>query len=135
MENDLEAAVFTRAPRGRENDFPRLPGLGLPDWLLGSTGGGATPKIDALSSAEPPMKTKLILIVLLMACLPAAPALRAAERTRPDPGPSPWADWVAPDFPFFSSVLDARRAGPGAHNVTPRGLVLNLGHERSSSRL
>ena len=34
-----------------------------------------------------------------------------------------------PDFPFFSSVLDARRAGPGfpANNLTPRGLVVNLG--------
>jgi glucose/arabinose dehydrogenase/mono/diheme cytochrome c family protein len=39
-----------------------------------------------------------------------------------------WADWVEPDFPFFSSVLDARRAGPGpANNLTPRGLMLNLG--------
>src|SRR5918997_299102 len=40
-----------------------------------------------------------------------------------------WADWIEPEFPFFSSVLDARRAGPGfpANNVTPRGLVVNLG--------
>jgi hypothetical protein len=39
-----------------------------------------------------------------------------------------WADWVEPDFPFFSSVLDARRAGPGpANNLTPRGLMMNLG--------
>ena len=41
----------------------------------------------------------------------------------------PWADWVEADFPFFSSVLDARRAGPGlpANNLTPRGLIVNLG--------
>ena len=40
-----------------------------------------------------------------------------------------WADWVEPDFPFFSSVLDARRAGAGLpeNNLTPRGLMLNLG--------
>jgi mono/diheme cytochrome c family protein len=40
-----------------------------------------------------------------------------------------WAGWVEPGFPFFSSVLDAGRAGPGlpARNLTPRGLVLNLG--------
>jgi mono/diheme cytochrome c family protein len=39
-----------------------------------------------------------------------------------------WADWIEPDFPFFSSVLDARRAGLGpTNNLTPRGLVLNLG--------
>lgn len=41
-----------------------------------------------------------------------------------------WADWVEPDFPFFSSVLDARDVGPGFpnDNLTPRGLILNLGH-------
>jgi glucose/arabinose dehydrogenase/mono/diheme cytochrome c family protein len=54
-------------------------------------------------------------------------------------GPSPqrmtaaaaptWAAWVEADFPFFSSVVDARKAGAGlpADNLTPRGLVLNLG--------
>src|SRR6185312_8572658 len=43
----------------------------------------------------------------------------------------PWADWVEPDFPFFSAVLDARQAGPDfpADNLTPRGLILNLGHD------
>jgi hypothetical protein len=41
----------------------------------------------------------------------------------------PWADFVEPDFPFFNSTLDARHAGPGfpADNVTPRGIVLQLG--------
>ena len=45
--------------------------------------------------------------------------------------PSPWAAWVEPDFPFFSSILDARKAGPGlpTNNLTPRGLVLNLGRD------
>jgi len=40
-----------------------------------------------------------------------------------------WADWVEPDFPFFSSVIDAGRAGAGfpARNLTPRGLVLRIG--------
>jgi glucose/arabinose dehydrogenase/mono/diheme cytochrome c family protein len=43
---------------------------------------------------------------------------------------SPWADVVEPDFPFFSSVLDARTLGAGwpDDNLTPRGLILNLGH-------
>ena len=42
------------------------------------------------------------------------------------PGP-----WVEPDFPFFSSSLDARkvRGVARADNLSPRGLVLNLGHE------
>ena len=45
------------------------------------------------------------------------------------PAASPWAEWIEPDFPFFSSVLDAGRAGPEfpARNLTPRGLILNLG--------
>ena len=43
----------------------------------------------------------------------------------------PWAAWAEPDFPFFSSVLDLRKAGSQfpANNLTPRGLVLNLGHD------
>ncbi|HEV8544140.1 MAG TPA: cytochrome c, partial [Verrucomicrobiae bacterium] len=41
-----------------------------------------------------------------------------------------WADFVEPDFPFFSSTLDARRLGDGlpADNLTPRGLILNPGN-------
>jgi mono/diheme cytochrome c family protein len=51
------------------------------------------------------------------------------------PAPAPpaedalWANWIEPDFPFFSSVLDAGRAGGSfpARNLSPRTLVLNLG--------
>ena len=41
------------------------------------------------------------------------------------------AEWVEPDFPFFSSVVDARRAGPAfpADNLTPRGLVLRVSRD------
>lgn len=41
------------------------------------------------------------------------------------------AEFVEPDFPFYSSVLDAREAGEGfpKDNLTPRGLILNLGHD------
>jgi cytochrome c2 len=41
-----------------------------------------------------------------------------------------WGDFVEKDFPFFSSVLDCRELGEGfpKDNLTPRGLVLNLGH-------
>lgn len=44
---------------------------------------------------------------------------------------SPYAEWTEPDFPFFSSVLDARDLGEGwpKDNLTPRGLILNLGHD------
>jgi mono/diheme cytochrome c family protein len=60
-------------------------------------------------------------LVAGLACLPsAAPA--ATKETQ-------WADFVEPNFPFFSSVLDARQAGPAwlTNNLTPRGLILNLG--------
>jgi len=42
-----------------------------------------------------------------------------------------WADFVEPGFPFFSSVLDARELGKDwpADNLTPRGLILNLGDD------
>ena len=41
-----------------------------------------------------------------------------------------WGDFVEKEFPFFSSVLDCRNLGPGMlkDNLTPRGLILNLGH-------
>lgn len=46
------------------------------------------------------------------------------------PADSPWGDFVEKDFPFFSSVLDCRDVGEGfpKDNLTPRGLILNLGH-------
>ena len=39
-------------------------------------------------------------------------------------------DFVEKDFPFFSSTLDCRDLGEGfpKDNLTPRGLILNLGH-------
>jgi len=42
---------------------------------------------------------------------------------------SEWGDFVEKDFPFFSTVLDCRELGEGfaKDNLTPRGLVLNLG--------
>jgi glucose/arabinose dehydrogenase/cytochrome c2 len=39
--------------------------------------------------------------------------------------------WVERDFPFFSSVVDARKAGAGfpGENLTPRGIVVRVGPE------
>src|SRR5688572_14971880 len=58
----------------------------------------------------------------------ASISLLAADR---QPASRPWADFVETNFPFFSSVLDARKLGPGwpTNNLTPRGLILNLGHD------
>lgn len=46
------------------------------------------------------------------------------------PAPAGWAaEWVEPEAPFFSSVLDGQAAGAAfpSPNLTPRGLVLQLG--------
>ncbi|MPZ20968.1 MAG: c-type cytochrome [Luteitalea sp.] len=71
-------------------------------------------------------------ISLAIIALPLLLAGRTLPAAAPEPSSSTvrWADWIEPDFPFFSSVLDARRSGPGfpTNNLTPRGLVLNLGH-------
>ena len=68
--------------------------------------------------------------------LAAFMCLLASGSARQTPGLEPrasdkWGDWVEPDFPFFSSVIDAGRAGGGfpARNLTPRGLVLKLGRD------
>jgi hypothetical protein len=71
----------------------------------------------------------------LAACLMGA-ALGVAVSSAAEPKPaapaeSQWADWGEPGFPFFSSILDVRKAGAGfpTNNLTPRGLVLNLGRD------
>lgn len=57
-------------------------------------------------------------------------AKEAASSVPAKPADSPWGDWVEKDFPFFSSVLDCRDLGEGfpKDNLTPRGIILNLGH-------
>ncbi|MFM2142192.1 MAG: hypothetical protein RLZZ476_736, partial [Verrucomicrobiota bacterium] len=64
-------------------------------------------------------------LFFFLVTLQAALAQEAAPK-----GPSPWGDFVEKDFPFFSSVLDCRDVGEGfpKDNLTPRGLILNLGH-------
>jgi len=60
---------------------------------------------------------------LLLLCA----ALTGAEK-KPKAAAQPWGDWVEADFPFFSSVIDARRSGTGAKNLSPRAIVLPLEH-------
>lgn len=68
--------------------------------------------------------------LLLFPCLAAEKAKKSAP-AQPKPTPSPWAEFVEPNFPFYSSVLDARKLGQGwpSDNLTPRGLILNLGND------
>lgn len=58
-------------------------------------------------------------------------AYDAASAGKDQPSPPRWSPFVEPDFPFFSSVLDARGLGKGlpTNNLTPRGLILNLGND------
>jgi cytochrome c2 len=70
------------------------------------------------------MKFRALLAFLILA------TTLAAQKAEIPAKPSPWGDFVEKDFPFFSSVLDARDVGEGfpKDNLTPRGLILNLGH-------
>ena len=70
-----------------------------------------------------PHRSGLILAVVLSSVLVGT----ATQETAPQK--ADLAPWVEPDFPFYSSVLDARHAGVTlpATNLSPRALVLNLG--------
>src|SRR3954454_9561405 len=51
------------------------------------------------------------------------------------PAPVTSAPWIEPDFPFFSSIVDARKAGSEVppDNLTPRGLVPRVGPDTWAS--
>ena len=70
---------------------------------------------NALSAADEPKKAKA-------KGKGAAPIASASSEFGP---------WVESDFPFFSSVLDARKAGANlpSDNLAPRGIILNLGQD------
>ncbi|WP_414663003.1 DUF6797 domain-containing protein [Horticoccus sp. 23ND18S-11] len=77
----------------------------------------------------PAAQTVLSLALLGGAALPAVHAAAAPKKA-----PAALADetpWVEADFPFFSTVLDARKSGAAfpADNLSPRGIVLNLGRD------
>ena len=78
-----------------------------------------------------PCRTAALLAALLLAVSvpPHASSIVLQQAQAVTPPQAQWADWVEPDFPFFSSVVDARAAGLGhADNLSPRALVLNLGN-------
>lgn len=62
-------------------------------------------------------------------CASGLPAQEPAGASAPQAKNFPWGEWLEEDFPFFSSVLDARRKGDPLlkDNLTPRALILNLG--------
>jgi hypothetical protein len=79
----------------------------------------------------PPSLSRLALLIAAFGSALTSPLIAQAPKRTPKPtSEQPLAEWVEPDFPFFSSVLDARKSTPSlANNLTPRGIVLNLGHD------
>src|SRR5215213_3848993 len=81
-----------------------------------------------------PTRTVPATLVLLFGVVAWVLVVTAATpRAGQAPAPVPqWAEWVEPDFPFFSSVVDARHAGAlfPLNNLTPRGLVLRVGPDQ-----
>ena len=79
-----------------------------------------------------PDRLVLALLCGALTCLAAEPvkkpATREGRKTKTF-APQPWGSWVEADFPFFSSILDARREGTGKDNLTPRGLIIKLPHD------
>src|SRR6476469_1708204 len=71
-------------------------------------------------------------IVCLLVCLltPLLPVRSSEVETQQMRTLTNWARFVESDFPFFSSVLDARDLAQEwpTNNLTPRGLILNLGN-------
>jgi mono/diheme cytochrome c family protein len=78
----------------------------------------------------PKSRTHLLISSTIALASVAAVVTLASQAQGTTPTPL-WADWVEPNFPFFSSVLDARHAGEAfpSTNLTPRGLILNVGRD------
>ena len=80
------------------------------------------------------MNFRLCLLSLLFALPVAAadkkPAKAKGEDHKAGTLPYEVAEFIEPDFGFFSSTLDARKvaADQSKDNLTPRGLILNMGH-------
>ncbi len=70
------------------------------------------------------MNAPRLISTLLLGALTMSAAEPTKETAKVEP--QPWGTWVEADFPFFSSILDARREGLGKNNLTPRGLIIKL---------
>jgi len=88
------------------------------------------PRLHAVGDCMAPMRARICSSAAGLLLLFAIPS-PAAEPTAIPPAQAAWADFVETNFPFFSSVLDARKVGHDlpSDNLTPRGIILNLGSE------
>lgn len=71
----------------------------------------------------------LRLSLALILSVPFWPCLHGQQQAHLDLD-SPFAPYVEDEFPFFSQILDARQFGehPEPTNLTPRGIIVRLGH-------
>lgn len=74
------------------------------------------------------LRSLLILLLTFGALGAAEPTKKAPKKPKTTYAPQPWGTWVEADFPFFSSILDARREGLCRNNLTPRAIILPLEH-------
>lgn len=90
------------------------------------SGVGATGMKDFRGVGRLMMMLRFVMILLGVGLVMPAGWVGGQEKE----GKSDWGDFVEKDFPFFSTVLDCRELGEGfpKDNLTPRGLVLNLGN-------
>jgi glucose/arabinose dehydrogenase/mono/diheme cytochrome c family protein len=82
-------------------------------------------------ASNPTVSGAFRLALVAIGCTLLSASVQNARVEQSPESAAAWAEWVEPDFPFFSSVVDARHAGPDfpVNNLTPRGLVLRLGSD------
>ena len=124
-------------PSGRRANVPHRGNRGSPRREFFEPRGELFPfegGPGALPAGNPTPATLLAMkaaSVLALAGLVTWTLVAQGVQPRVPAAPSPWADWVEPDAPFFSSVVDARKAGAAfpADNLSPRALVIRVGRD------
>jgi len=119
----LEAAIGREAIRGPVNGSCRNSTATGVSHSLASANSIQNGRVEVQLPMKHPVHVFLLALVFLL------PSLEAAPKKEPQPRSTPYADWIEPGFPFFSSTLDARsdRHALLKDNLTPRGIILNLG--------
>lgn len=81
-----------------------------------------------MNRARSPLVLATLVIVAVLIPYVSGQTRPAVPQARPgSPATPPWADWIEPEFPFFSSVVEVSQPQAPGRNLTPRALVLNLG--------
>jgi hypothetical protein len=88
------------------------------------------PSLESHRSYSRP-RTSLLTLGLFLLAGSSFVAETQGSALEANAAPAAWADFVETNFPFFSSVLDARNLSDGLanDNLTPRGIILSLGNQ------